>query len=756
MSKQVRSLLMALGRISLFVILLVLPSLARLGFYYQWPHAAPDVPRPDLSEVDVLEREVVAFLDAEAQQGAGRVLIDRAHDNAVGDTELNVLLSRLTARGLEAVSLSADDDLSSALRTAVGLVVVSPHDPYTAREIRAVERFVEQGGRVFLATDPSRYAIEAELHDLYGEIWVTESDVAAMNGLASTFGLAFADDYLYNTAENGGNYQYVILRDFAESVVTAGLEQVIFYAAHSLATSEEPLITVDEQTVSSLSEQRGGLATMGLGGGGRVLAVSDFTFMTEPYNAVADNNRLVANVADFLAGATRTFGLTEFPHFFGDDVDLVSVLVERDDIARPIGAVGAASSLQAALNVADKTLHWRTEAVDAHDVIYLGLYGGIEFWPEVGEILVGEGISFTLDTVEKELADLTPTPTPRFTPTPTPTPETSPTPTPTPQPLRDWVHLPGFGRVDAKETALFYHNEIDGRQVLIVLSFSETGLRGATDRLLWGDYTGCLIDEDRNADPDAIGFALCPTAYEPSAVEPTPVATPTPAPENGLEATPTPTPAALGSVLIVSDDDDEGTYDWWTSAYYFYDIVVNAGYEPLIWSTGFDGEITSDLVQSHDAVLWCSGDYQSEEGNPSEEELEILGEYLDQGGGLLLIGAFVGEAEDRERGLLLDIQVAQADHPFSEGFDADQVITLERFLAEEDYETYVMTDVDPDALVWARGPESEFGGEAVIAAIEDEFTGGRLALMGVPLYLLPYDDGELLGSNIVLWLLWAE
>jgi hypothetical protein len=287
--------------------------------------------------------------------------------------------------------------------------------------------------------------------------------------------------------------------------------------------------------------------------------------------------------------------------------------------------------------------------------------------------------------------------------------------------------------------------------VLIVLSFSEAGLRGATDRLLWGDYTGCLIDEDRNADPDIVGFALCPTAYEPSAVEPTPAATPTSIPEDDLEATPT--PAVLGSVLIVSDDDGEGVYDWWTSAYYFYDIVYNAGYEPLVWSTGLDGEVTSDLIEPYDVVLWCSGDYQSEEGNPSEEELEMLGEYLDQGGGLLLIGAFVGATEDRETGIVLDLQVAQADHPFSEGFEADQVIVLERFTAEEDYEAYVMTDVDLESVIWTRGPESEFAGEAVIAAIEDDFSGGRVALMGVPLYLLPYDDGDLLGTNILLWLL---
>ena len=72
----------------------------------------------DLSNVDVPEAKAVPFVDADIQRGQGQVIIDRAHGNRVSDAELNVLLSRLTARDMETVSLTSDDTLAQMLRTA--------------------------------------------------------------------------------------------------------------------------------------------------------------------------------------------------------------------------------------------------------------------------------------------------------------------------------------------------------------------------------------------------------------------------------------------------------------------------------------------------------------------------------------------------------------------------------------------------------------------------------------------------------------
>ena len=758
MKTKLRTFLKTLGCVFLFLALLALPTLARAGYYYRRFYVPRSVPRPDHAAVDVPTVALVAFTDVDVQEGKGRVvIIDRAHDNALDDADLNVLLARLTTRGMETVSLTPGDHLPDMLHNAAALVVIAPHESLYPWEIEAVERFVEQGGRALLVADPSRYSFRYE-YDEYGYPYtVPSSDVVALNSLASPFGLAFADDYIYNTAEHAGNYQYVILKDFAESPLTTGLNEVIFYAAHSVAAGEEALITADEHTTSSLSEQTGGLATMSLGSDGRALAVSDFTFMTEPYNSSADNNRLIANIADFLAGAERTYGLIDFPHFFGAEVSLVLLMGEPGEAAFSAETIDQGYILQSAFESAGKALHWQARPKVGHDAIFVGLYEGVEFSPEASEILASQGISFTLETVERRRATPTPvvspagSPTPRYTPTSTPTPQFSPTPTPTEKPLRDWIDVAGAGQVEAKEIALFYHNKDDGRHVVMALAFTEEGLNAAVQRLIFGDFTHCLIAEDRSGDPMAISLALCPTAYEPSEEGPTPTPMPTPTPEDDSYATPTPIPE--GGILIVADDDGTGVYEWWTSAYDFRDIAIEAGYPATVWSTYLDGEVTLEQMQSYDAVIWCTGDYQEEGITPALDDLLTISFYLADGGRVILAGAFIGDPEESESGLLLDIQVTQVDHPLAEGFEADQIITLERFTADEDYSPYLLDETDPEAIVFTRGPASEFAGGAVVTVDEDESTGSSTIVIGFPIFLMSWEEQQQLGTNAILWLM---
>jgi hypothetical protein len=113
----------------------------------------------------------------------------------------------------------------------------------------------------------------------------------------------------------------------------------------------------------------------------------------------------------------------------------------------------------------------------------------------------------------------------------------------------------------------------------------------------------------------------------------------------------------------------------------------------------------------------------------------------------------VGSATDGERALLLDLQVIQGDHPLAEGFEAEQVITLERFSSDEDYATVLMTETDPEAIVWARGPESEAAGGPAVVVDEGVDGEGKSVWIGFPLFLMPYEEANQLGSNAVQWVL---
>jgi hypothetical protein len=44
----------------------------------------------------------------------------------------------------------------------------------------------------------------------------------------------------------------------------------------------------------------------------------------------------------------------------------------------------------------------------------------------------------------------------------------------------------------------------------------------------------------------------------------------------------------------------------------------------------------------------------------------------------------------------------------------------------------------------------------VVATLEYGPSAGRLALAGMPLYLLPHEDGVQLGTNLLLWLTGGE
>jgi hypothetical protein len=372
---------------------------------------------------------------------------------------------------------------------------------------------------------------------------------------------------------------------------------------------------------------------------------------------------------------------------------------------------------------------------------------------KVKDILAGIGITFTLETSERALARRLETPEATSDEETGPLDEPSSsitgtlTLTPTPVPPRDHIYIPGIGPVDAKESALFYQNEGDEGQTFIALAFGRTGLAGVVDRLLSGDYSDCLLDEDREGDPRRVGLALCPASYEPQEESRVPESPP----DGEAERVPAPEGAA-GGLLIVSDDDGTGQYEQWTSAYDFADIATQTGHVLTLWSLSVEGELDLDRLLSFDAVIWCTGDYQKEGGTPDIEDISMLLAYLDRGGRLIVSGAFIGPP-DAERGLVVDIQVVQAGHPVAEGFEAGQVIALERFTADEDYVMTVLSAPDPQVVVFGRGPGSELVGEPAIAVEEDTTAGSKAVWMDVPLYLLPAEARFQLATNAIEWIL---
>ena len=362
--------------------LLVLPVflvaflLAAYLVFYQGFYSPP--PTPDIAFQDI-ESIPVAGVDypdepvfASSPIGAdarGHLLIDAAHRNNFRHSELNVLLSRVSARGYSSSFRDAESSLSLAeeLSQADAFLVILPAVWFDPDEIEAVLEFVEDGGKVLLVGDPGRY-----FH---------------MNDLAEPLGVFFQPDYLYNLDEYDSNFREIFVRDFPADPITTGVNEVAFYYAGSLDSAGPGLAFTGGQTFSTISEVNNPRATLAIGAHRNVLAVYDWTFMIPPYSGVRDNARLVSNIADFLTDSDRDYQLAQFPKFFDGDVDIL--------LGDPSLVTGAAG-MKAILSAQGISAELRGTENVGRDTVYLGLFNegsGATRYLDANGILVGDTLT---------------------------------------------------------------------------------------------------------------------------------------------------------------------------------------------------------------------------------------------------------------------------------------------------------------------------------------------------------------------------
>ncbi len=253
--------------------------------YQQGGYDPPPVNLPAFEEITVLSPPVRGFTEVLPQR-QGMLLVDAAHFNNFDEEDLTIPLGRVADRGYTIELLTDDHQLSTKLEEADSFIVILPQVPYTAEDVTLVHEFVDKGGKVLLVADPGR-----------------SNDI---NSLARSFGMVFQPGYLYNVAEHDINFQNIFVKDFLPHDVTQGLEQIALYTAGSIKSSGLPLALTDSNTYSSMIERTEAFSPLARDSSGRVLGLFDLTFMTPPNNAVWDNERLIANLADYLTKSERS------------------------------------------------------------------------------------------------------------------------------------------------------------------------------------------------------------------------------------------------------------------------------------------------------------------------------------------------------------------------------------------------------------------------------------------------------------------
>lgn len=447
--------------------LIVLPLVGQILWHYRgfYRLAAPiqvpayaefSPPQPPVREAAIELPEAVPEPEGALAGPQKVVLFDQAHSNRFSMSELRSLTTDLSAQGarIEVLDSSFAFDelgLEGRLKYASSFVVVTPSTIFSAGEVSAVENFVERGGRLVVVLDPTRTGSSI---DVFGFLFLAPSDdVSTANQLLQSFDLSFSDDYLYNLTDNEGNFRNVLLRNFGEHPLTAGLQTVALYAARSVQTeSGLALLSGDAATLSSLTDAGGGLAAAALDPGSQVLALGDLTFMTPPYDTVADNARFIHNLAGFLLGGERRLDLHDLPFVFSGPVSVV----QSANFSLQAETLVALREMSTALVPAGVGLSFPEDAPSNGDLLVLGLF---EPDPELTELIEPFDLVLPADAEDGRL------------------------------------QAPGFGSIDPTGIGFVGLARVESRTTLLLLAGDQDGLVTLLETFGQGLLSDCLLSE---------------------------------------------------------------------------------------------------------------------------------------------------------------------------------------------------------------------------------------------------------------------
>jgi hypothetical protein len=408
--------------------------------------------------------------------------VDYAHGNQYQQPEIQALKEALEKRGGSIEMLTDTSLLKEKLKYASAYIIISPSVAFTTDETRVAQAFVERGGRLIVFTDATRGVVYS---DYFTGSVINYPDANAVNPLL---------DYLYNVKRNDGNFRNVFFEKFGKHELTFGLKQVTLYGTHSLkASSGTLLFRSGEATLSSINDahdpDEGGAV---LSANGNVLAFGDFTFLTSPYQNMADNSTLITNIADFSLNGKQTVTLENFPYIFKQPILHVYPSAEVQLTSEMITAV---AGLQTSLAHINTTVELVDEVPREGDTLILGTFASND---ELQKLVKPFGI-----TLDEE---------------------------------SEFITVPKIGKVGRYGNGILLFERDKGGSRLIALADTSDDLKALMETISSGALDGCVLQN--NIGVCGVGFG---GSYSDES-EATPESTGEPTAPEG-EATPAPTPS---------------------------------------------------------------------------------------------------------------------------------------------------------------------------------------------------------------------
>lgn len=222
--------------------------------------------------------------------GERKVIVDLSHGNTISRIELDTLVWELVRRNITIKFVYQWSELRAEMEKATALIVAIPQQPYSSEEKTQIKNFVENGGILLLLYDPAKE---------YSE---TPASLEAINSIANSFRLSFANGYVYDEHNYYGVYRNVIVRNFLDNPLTEGVRSLAFFTATYVRSNGQGIAWTSQTAASSQSEKTGEYPIITFSkNNGTVIAIGDITFITEPYCYLEDNYKLLSNIAEYIA-----------------------------------------------------------------------------------------------------------------------------------------------------------------------------------------------------------------------------------------------------------------------------------------------------------------------------------------------------------------------------------------------------------------------------------------------------------------------
>ncbi len=219
----------------------------------------------------------------------GDVIVDLSHDNVISPWILDALAEKLVGEGLYMGYGDDWQEIEDVLNKTKALVIASPQEFYSYEEYTAINEWVNDSGVLIFLGDASATFLDPSVLQ------------APLNSLSDHWGLHYSNGYLYDVEENYGFYRNLILTDIRDSLLSEGVDELVFYTTGAIVSRGNGVVKTSFNAFNSVSERNDMYSVVAANTNNcTVIAFGDTTWLMKPYINAADNMVLLENLVEVI------------------------------------------------------------------------------------------------------------------------------------------------------------------------------------------------------------------------------------------------------------------------------------------------------------------------------------------------------------------------------------------------------------------------------------------------------------------------